>query len=134
MAELNFLAQAIGLSDSIVWTGFREDIPAVMHAFDVFSLTSAYEGFGLVLLEAMAASRPVIATAVSAIPEIVQDGRTGVLCPANNAGEIAAAFLRLEDANVRAVFGSNGRLRVRENFTLDRVGDATMAVYRECIA
>jgi glycosyltransferase involved in cell wall biosynthesis len=134
MAELNFLAQAIGLSDSIVWTGFREDIPAVMHAFDVFSLTSAYEGFGLVLLEAMAASRPVIATAVSAIPEIVQDGRTGVLCPANNAGEIAAAFLRLEDANVRAVFGSNGRLRVRENFTLDRVADATMAVYRECIA
>ena len=104
-----------------------------MHAFDVFSLTSAYEGFGLVLLEAMAASRPVVATAVSAIPEIVQDGDTGVLCPPNDTQAIAAAFLRLEDANLCAVLGGNGRRRVREHFTLDRVTDATMAVYRECL-
>jgi glycosyltransferase involved in cell wall biosynthesis len=82
----------------------------------------------------MAASRPVVATAVSAIPEIVQDGHTGVLCPPNDAEAIAAAFLRLEDANLRAVLGANGLRRVREHFTLDRVTDATMAVYGECLA
>lgn len=134
MAELKDQAGRLALSDSIVWTGFREDIPAIMQAFDVFSLTSAYEGFGLVLLEAMAASRPVVATAVSAIPEIVQDGHTGVLCPPNDTEAIAAAFLRLEDAKLRAVLGDNGRRRVREHFTLERVTDATMAVYRECLA
>jgi glycosyltransferase involved in cell wall biosynthesis len=134
MSELNELAERLGLASSIVWAGFREDIPAVMAAFDVFSLTSAYEGFGLVLLEAMAASRPVIATAVSAIPEIVQDGHTGLLCPANDVEAIAGAFVRLEDANLRAVLGGNGRLRVEQHFTLDRVTDATMAIYQECIA
>src|SRR5215213_6784711 len=127
MAELKDQTQRLALSDSIVWTGFREDIPAIMHAVDVFSLTSAYEGFGLVLLEAMAAGRPVVATAVSAIPEIVQDGYTGVLCPPNDTQAIAAAFLRLEDAKLRAVLGDNGRRRVREHFTLDRMTDATMA-------
>jgi glycosyltransferase involved in cell wall biosynthesis len=134
MAELKDMAERLALSDSIVWAGFREDIPAIMHAFDVFSLTSAYEGFGLVLLEAMAARRPVVATAVSAIPEIVQDGHTGVLCPPNDAEAIATAFLRLEDANLRAVLGANGWRRVQEHFALDRVTDATMAIYKECLA
>ena len=82
----------------------------------------------------MAAGRPVVATAVSAIPEIVQDGHTGFLCPPNGTEAIAASFLRLEDAKLRAVLGDNGRRRVREHFTLDRVTDATMAVYRECLA
>jgi xanthine dehydrogenase FAD-binding subunit len=77
--ELKRLAKQLGLDDAVIWAGFREDISIVMQAFDVFALTSDYEGFGLVLLEAMAARKPVVATGVSAIPEIVIEGETGLL-------------------------------------------------------
>jgi glycosyltransferase involved in cell wall biosynthesis len=134
LGELQALAHRLGISDAVVWAGFREDIPAVMRAFDVFSLTSAYEGFGLVLLEAMAASRPVVATAISAIPEIVENGQTGLLCGANDADALAEAFCRMEDGSFRATLGHNGLQRVRTCFALDRVTEATLAIYRECLA
>jgi glycosyltransferase involved in cell wall biosynthesis len=68
-----------------------------MKFFDCFALTADYAGFGLILLEAMAAGRPVVATAVSAIPEVVIDGETGLLCTAGDAEAVAVAFARLED-------------------------------------
>ena len=133
LAELKEAARRIDLADAVVWAGFREDIPALLRAFDVFALTSAYEGFGLVLLEAMAAGRPIVATAVSAIPEIVQDGQTGMLCRPGDGEAVARALLRLEDAEFRVRLGENGRLRARAHFTLDRMADATLAAYRECL-
>jgi len=133
LAELKEAARRIDLADAVVWAGFREDIPALLRAFDVFALTSAYEGFGLVLLEAMAAGRPIVATAVSAIPEIVQDGQTGMLCRPGDGEAVARALLRLEDAEFRARLGENGMARAREHFTLDRMADATLAAYRECL-
>jgi glycosyltransferase involved in cell wall biosynthesis len=133
LEELKETARRLDLSDAVIWAGFREDIPALMRAFDVFALTSAYEGFGLVLLEAMAAGRPIVATAVSAIPEIVQDAQTGMLCRPGDSEAVARAFLRLEDADFRARLGQNGRLRARDYFSLDRMADATLAVYRECL-
>jgi glycosyltransferase involved in cell wall biosynthesis len=134
LGELQTLADRLAISDAIVWAGFREDIPAVMNAFDVFSLTSAYEGFGLVLLEAMAASRPVVATAISAIPEIVQNEHTGLLCEVDDAEALASAFRRMEDGDFRATLGRNGLQRVRTHFGLDRVTETTLAIYRECLA
>ncbi|MPZ57892.1 MAG: glycosyltransferase [Rhizobiales bacterium] len=134
LAELQEAACRLDVSEAVVWAGYREDVPALMHAFDVFALTSSHEGFGLVLLEAMAAGRPVVATAVSAIPEVVQDGETGLLCAPGDSEAVARAFLRLEDADLRARLGRNGRVRGREHFTLDRMIDATIAVYRECLA
>jgi len=133
LGELQALAHQLGIGDAVVWAGFRDDIPTVMAAFDVFALTSIYEGFGLVLLEAMAAGRPVVATAVSAIPEVVADGETGLLCAVGDANAIAAAFRRLEDAALRGRLGEAGRARAREVFALDRMTDATLAIYRDCL-
>lgn len=132
--ELKARAQALGLEGKVVWAGFREDIPAVMQAFDVFALTSQYEGFGLVLLEAMAAGKPVAATRVSAIPEVVQDGRTGILFEAGAADQLAAALGVLEDEGVRARYGEEGLRRVLESFTLERMLERTLSVYHEALA
>lgn len=129
-AELKALAQQLDMADEIVWAGFREDIPVVMNAFDTFALTSVYEGFGLVLLEAMAARRPVVATAVSAIPEIVEDGVTGLLCRSGDADGLARAFLQLEDASLRVRLGAAGHERAVDRFTLERMAEATLAVYQ----
>ena len=100
-----------------------------MRAFDVFALTSIFEGFGLVLVEAMAAGRPVVATRVSAIPEVVSDGETGFLVEAGNPQAVADALARLTDPALRARLGAAGSRRVAEHFTLERMWEGTDAVY-----
>jgi glycosyltransferase involved in cell wall biosynthesis len=131
--ELKSIAAKLNIGADIVWVGFREDVPAVMMAFDTFVLTSSYEGFGLVLLEAMAAARPVIATAVSAIPEIVQDNVTGLLCPPGDHARIGAAMIQLEDPDERARLGSAGKVRAIEQFSLERMVASTISLYQSCV-
>jgi len=130
---LRQLAANLGIENSVVWAGFREDIQAVMGAFDCFALTSKYEGFGRVLLEAMAAGRPVVATAVSAIPEVVADGVTGILCPAGDVESVAAAFSRLTEPALHASFGEAGKQRVERSFSIESMLGKTMSIYLECL-
>jgi glycosyltransferase involved in cell wall biosynthesis len=131
--DLKSIATKLDIHGDIVWAGFREDVPAVMTAFDTFVLTSTYEGFGLVLLEAMAAARPVIATAVSAIPEIVQDDVTGLLCPPGDHTRIGAAMVQLEDPNERARLGYAGKVRAIEQFALERMVTSTISLYQSFV-
>ena len=75
---------------SVVFTGRRDDVPAVTAALDVAVLPSYREALGLAILEAMALSRPVVATHVGGIPEMIEDGRTGLLVPPHDAEALAA--------------------------------------------
>lgn len=131
--ELKTLADRLGIAEKVIWAGFREDIASVMHAMDVFALTSNYEGFGLVLVEAMAAGRPIVATKVSAIPEVVRDGETGLLVEPRSPGALAQAFKTLEDAARRAEFGRAARKRVDDCFGLEKMVGRTVALYEECL-
>jgi glycosyltransferase involved in cell wall biosynthesis len=131
-ASLRSLAAQLGVSQEIIWAGFRTDIPVVMTAMDVFVLSSIFEGFGLVLLEAMAASRPVVATRVSAIPEVVGDGEAGVLVPPENPEAMATAMLDMLDADRRLAFGQRGRQRLHDHFKPDRMIDETLRIYECC--
>src|SRR5688500_6187775 len=100
-----------------------------MRALDVFVLSSIYEGFGLVLLEAMEASTPIVASGVSAIPEVVGDGETGKLVPPQDPDALMKAMAELVDPAVRAEMGAKGRERLTEVFGVDRMTDLTMDVY-----
>lgn len=131
-AELKQFGADIGLEDDVVWAGFREDVPAVMHAFDVFVLTSKHEGFGLVLVEAMAAGKPVVATRAGAIPEVVADGETGYLTDIGDSAAICAAFEKLLDPALRQRLGEAGRRRTIERFSLDRMFAETDDLYARC--
>jgi glycosyltransferase involved in cell wall biosynthesis len=128
-ASLRRRAVMCGLSDRIVWAGFREDIPKVMSSFDVFVLPSKYEGFGLVLLEAMAASKPVVASRVSAIPEIVEEGKTGILVPTGDPEGFAEAFEDMADRDLREAYGAAGFKRVLREFGLHQMCQRTAEVY-----
>jgi glycosyltransferase involved in cell wall biosynthesis len=123
-----------GLGRHVALTGFRRDIPELMAALDAFVLPSLWEGFGLVLLEAMAAARPIIASRVSAIPEIVEDGVSGLLVPPGDARALADALILLRrDAGRREALGAAGAERLRREFTLERVLERTTAVYRSVL-
>lgn len=123
----------LGISQDVIWTGFRDDIPIVMNSFDVFMLTSKYEGFGLVLLEAMAASKPIIATSVSAIPEIVVQNITGLLCKAGDIDAISSAMKRLEAKKLRLKIGTAGYLKVLKSFSLNKMFQETQSFYEEAL-
>ena len=128
-AAMRLCAEHAGIAEHVVWAGFREDVPVMMRAFDVFALTSVHEGFGLVLVEAMAAGRAVIATRSGAIPEVVLEGETGFL--ADTLEDFARALAKLCDRKLRERFGAAGRARVKENFDLERMCAETDAAYHD---
>ena len=130
--ELRNCASALGIAERLIWAGFREDIQTVMRAFDIFALASIYEGFGLVLLEAMAASVAVAATRVGAIPEVVAEGETGLLIEPRKPEALATIFHQLSDRNVRTRMGNAGRQRVLQEFTRERMWEETDALYARC--
>jgi glycosyltransferase involved in cell wall biosynthesis len=97
---------------------------------DVFAHTSRWEGFGIVLLEAMLARLPVVATRASAIPEIVVEGETGLLAEPGDAAAIARGLDELlAAADLRARFGEAGRRRALSEFSVARMVERTIAVY-----
>lgn len=122
---------ALGLGDAVRLLGFRDDVPALCRAFDVFALSSLTEGTSVTLLEAMYAGCPVVATRVGGNPEIVADGETGVLVPSGDAAALAAALLAFLDDPARARrFGAAGRARVAARFTFQGMVDAYQELYR----
>jgi glycosyltransferase involved in cell wall biosynthesis len=131
---LRDLAQELGVSERVHVLGPRKDVPALMHAMDVFAMPSIWEGFGLVLLEAMAAGRPIVASAVATIPEVVVDGETGLLVPSGDPLALAEALARLaEEPALARKLGEAGRERLRRHFSLEKMVGDTELLYRELV-
>jgi glycosyltransferase involved in cell wall biosynthesis len=120
----------LALDDAVVLPG-RVEPTAWLARADIFAHTSLWEGFGIVLLEAMLAGLPIVATRVSAIPEIVVDGTTGTLVPGGDVSAVAAALSDLlEDPDRRRALGDAGRRRAHDEFSVARMTEQTIAVYR----
>lgn len=116
VARLN--RQAANLRGCVTLTGYRADMATVFGDAAVVVVPSLAEPFGRVVLEAMALSRPVVGTAAGGLPEVVVDGRTGLLVPPGDAGALAGAIERLlADRGLRAQLGAAGLRRVRERFS-----------------
>lgn len=127
--ETRGLVSELGLGDAVVMPG-RLEIRDWLDRADLFAHTSLWEGFGLVLLEAMLAGLPIVATRVSAVPEVVADGETGLLFePGDDAGIGAALEALLADTDRAAALGAAGRERARSRFSVARMADRTIAVY-----
>ena len=124
---------AANLQNRVRLLGFRDDVHAVVAAADLFVLPSLAEPFGLVLLEAMALSRPVVATAAGGPLEIVAEPRTGRLVPPADAAALATAMREiLADPDAAAATGRAGRLRFERHFTRRNMAEKTLGVYRAC--
>jgi glycosyltransferase involved in cell wall biosynthesis len=132
---LHALADRLGLTDRVIFTGYREDIPAVMNGLDVFVLPSHEEPFGMVVLEAMAAGRPIVATRAGGVPEIVRDEREALLVPPGEPEALAEAADRLlRDDELAKQLGRAAQRRVREEFPLWRPAAQMRQVYAELAA
>ena len=133
--ELRQRAKALGLEKRVHWLGFREDIPALLAASQIFALPSLEEALGLALLEAMASGLPVVASQVGGIPELVQDEEQGLLVPPAAPQELAQALLRLlDDPALAARLGEAGQARLLANFTAQKMWRETDALYREVLS
>lgn len=127
-------ADSLGIRDRVQFLGWRDDVSQLMCAFDVLLVPSLWEGFGLVILEAMSRQLPVVASAVSAIPEIVVDGETGLLVPPRDVDALAAALAQLlEDAPLRRHMGLLAEDRLESRFAARRMVDETIQLYRQLI-
>jgi glycosyltransferase involved in cell wall biosynthesis len=116
----------------VVFTGRRDDVPAVTAALDVAVLPSYREAQGLVILEAMALSRPVVASNVGGIPEMIEDGVTGLLVPPHDPAALAGAIVRLlTDHPLADTIARAGRAQVHERFCVERMVSALQEVYEE---
>jgi glycosyltransferase involved in cell wall biosynthesis len=124
-AELESLATALQVPVHLL--GRVPDVAAWLRRTDVVVHPARWEGFGLALLEAMLASKPVVATNVSSIPEIVSDGQTGLLVPPDDAAALAAAVTRVLDDP--GTYGEQGRRRAQSQFSVSRMTDRTLALY-----
>jgi glycosyltransferase involved in cell wall biosynthesis len=125
-------AKVLGIAPSVVFAGFRRDVPQVLDAVDVVALPSLYEGMPLTAIEASAMAKPVVATAVDGTPEVVREGRTGRLVPPREPAPLSHALrVLLRDPVAAQAMGAAGRDFVLHRFDLDRQVQATARVYRE---
>ncbi len=129
-AALEDEAKTLGIAERVHFLGWRDDTPAILAALDVLLMPSLWEGFGLVMLEAMAQAVPIIGSAVSAIPEVIVDGETGRLFPARDTAALANTLaLLLRDEPLRRHMGLLGQDRVEAVFSVGRMVEETATLY-----
>jgi L-malate glycosyltransferase len=128
--KLERQARSFNVQDRVIFTGQRNDVPKLLEEVDLSVLPSLSEGLSNSLLEAMAAGVPVVATNVGGNPEIIEDGRTGILVPARDPAALSAAMIRiLESPSLARQFGEAGRARVTSHFSLESTVRQTEELY-----
>jgi glycosyltransferase involved in cell wall biosynthesis len=128
--DLDRQAREDGVADMVFFLGFREDVPRILGSLDLFVLSSKLEGMGTSIMDAMASRLPVVATRVGGIPEVVADGRTGLLVPPEDPEALAAAILRLyQDRALARRLGEAGYQVVHEKFSAQSMAGRIIREY-----
>jgi glycosyltransferase involved in cell wall biosynthesis len=130
--ELQNYAKRLHLNSKIIFAGARRDIPEILAITDIFILSTLWEGLPIVLLEAMASAKPVIASDICGNKEVVVNGETGILVPPIDPKSLAKAIIELaRDPQKAKRLGQKGIARVKENFTLEKMIQQVTNLYEE---
>lgn len=122
------------IGDRVIFLGIRKDVPEILSASDVFVLSSIYEGNPLSVMEAMAAGKSVIATSVGGVPELVDNGETGILVKKGNVTELEKAMISfLENRKLIKDMGSRGRDKAIKYFDVSYMTEEYGKLYRELL-
>jgi glycosyltransferase involved in cell wall biosynthesis len=133
--NLKNLAKSLDLTDQVIFAGLRLDSDTIFPFAELFILPSLWEGMPNAVLEAMAAGKPVVATKVGGVPELVLHGETGLLVPPGDPDALAQAILDLCTDPVKAhAMGAAGRLRVQEHFRIASMIKKTDGLYQKLLA
>jgi len=128
--RLRAMVKDLRLERRVHFAGFQDPVYSYLAAMDVYVHPALMEGFGIAVLEAMAMRKPVVATTTGGLPEIVQDGKTGVLVPPNEPDALAGAIVGLlQDSTRRVSMGRSGLNRVETLFTVEAMMDRLIAAY-----
>ncbi len=134
-AALESLSDTLGIASNVALLGERSDVTNLLSAMDLFVLSSPEEGMPNVVLEAMAAGLPVVATGVGGTPEVVADGKTGLLVPPGDPPRLAGAITTmLADPDRMRMMGREGLRRVRECFRIETMVERTEELYEEVLS
>jgi len=128
-AALEAKAAELGIAESVIFAGHRQDVRFLLPAFDVYVNCSSYEGVSLTILEAMASALPVIATPAGGNPEVVIDQETGLLVAPGAAALAEAIGSLARDPRRRHVLGDAGRWRVKKHFSIARMVEQYASLY-----
>lgn len=129
-SKLQRLVSERGLEDTVFFCGFRDDIADVLNTFEVFVLSSVTEACPMVVLEAMAMERPVVATDVGGVREQIKNGRHGLIVPPSEPTAMADSIASiLKSPSLGAELGANARERTCDQFGVQAIADRTLAVY-----
>ncbi len=133
--ELQQQARQLGIASQVMFLGVREDIAGLLAAADGFVLSSAWEGMPNVVMEAQAAARPVVATQVGGVPELVEDGKNGLLAPPADPAALSETMRRLMmlSPEQRQQMGLSGRHHVATHYSRAAMAGRWMALYRELL-
>ena len=132
--DLMAQTHSLGIIDNVVFLGHREDTDVLLQALDIFILPSLSEGIPMALLEAMAASRAVVASGVGGIPEIIEDGVEGYLVEPMDVDNLAERCRRLiESPDVARTMGEQARKRVERDFSATAMADRVASVYNKLL-
>lgn len=128
-------ARDLNLSENVLFLGQRDDVPQLLSAVDVSVLASLREGFPNAIVESMAAARPVVATDVGGIPELVIHGKTGFLVPPKDPDAMAKSIIKLlQNKRMAVEMGLQGRKRIDRYFTMDRMIERYEHIYRHLMS
>jgi glycosyltransferase involved in cell wall biosynthesis len=134
-AELEQLAERLDLKDAVRFLGWRRDMPRIYADLDVVALSSLNEGSPVSLIEALAAARPVVATSVGGVPEVVVHGVTGLTVAASEPKQLAQAMITLlQDRQLAQQLGAAGRRHVYPRYDASRLVDDMRSLYRRELA
>ena len=128
------LAKSLAIEDQVSFLGDRRDVPDLLAQFQIFILSTNYEGLPISILEAMRSGLPVVATSVNGIPEEVEHGKTGLLVPRHDVQALADALQTLiQSPEIRQQMGKAGRQKFEQEFTVDRMIAETKAIYDQIL-
>ncbi|WP_232696495.1 glycosyltransferase [Brevibacillus daliensis] len=119
--ELQVLATELGIADHVRFLGLRQDIPEIMNAADAFILSSQFEGFGRVLVEALACELPVVSTACGGPEEILEEGELGILVPVGSVTELAQAMQNVMTTQIHHSIRENRAMSVKSTYFHERI-------------
>lgn len=132
--DITELITKLGLENDIIMTGFRDDVMDLIELMDVYVVSSCFEGMGTSTLDAMFREKPVVATNVGGIPEIVEDGKTGFLVPVGDDKAMAEKIIFLFNNKKKAAdMGKAGREKVKD-FSVEKTAKQTIQVYKKVLA
>jgi glycosyltransferase involved in cell wall biosynthesis len=132
--QLSDLVDRLGLKGSVLFTGFQMDVRRIIATFDVAVLPSFFEGMGRVLLEAMAMGKPLVASSVGGIPDLVHHGKNGLLVTPGSVSELKSGLLTLiRNKALAKEMGKEGRKRISEEFSAGRMAQSIEKLYRELL-